>query len=78
MKLTDRQRKLLADIAQHTRGAPGFDGRPIYDGIEANVARRLAEKGLVVLPAGHGYVFGHSNGVTITPAGRAALEERNG
>jgi hypothetical protein len=73
MKLTKAQRHLLEEVARHTTGYPGFDGRPMYDGIEAGIATRLAEKGLVSLPAGHGHIFGHRNGVMITDAGRAAL-----
>jgi hypothetical protein len=74
VKLTKAQREMLIDVQRHTHRGPGFDGRPMYDGREAGIASRLAAKGLVVLPAGHGFVFGHRGGVTITPEGRAALE----
>lgn len=74
VKLTKPQREMLERARMHTHGGPGFDGATIFDGREANIASRLADKGLVHLPAGHGYVFGGPNGVTITEAGRAALK----
>lgn len=71
MKLTKAQAHMLSDcLASDAAG-----GITIFDGVMAGVATRLHEKGLVTLPAGHGFLF-YSNlhRVRITPAGRAALK----
>ena len=69
-KLTKVQRAMLKEAANK-----GTDGVMILDGHEARVATRLAEKGLVVLPAGHGYYFGRLLRVRATDLGRDVLAE---
>lgn len=66
-----------AQIAMLNRAAArGTDGVMCCDGVEALVASRLAAKGYVTLPAGHGYYFSPLLRVRLTEAGRAILTQK--